>query len=101
ALASRHGHLIPDTKLEFVIVGVELLFIHECWTRNTSRCWSAYQYVTGQKPPTCEKQFDRDYLETLDWNKTPPAPSLPKHVIAKTSAKYVEAFRRLTSEKLL
>ena len=78
----------------------QLLLIDEVLTPDSSRFWPADQYVEGQSPPSFDKQFVRDYLETLDWDKTPPAPSLPQDVIAKTSAKYVEAFERLTGEKL-
>src|SRR5437763_14396431 len=99
--AGKRGIIVADTKFEFGIVDDKLLLIDEVLTPDSSRFWPADHYVVGQSPPSFDKQFVRDYLETLDWDKTPPAPSLPKHVIAKTSAKYVEAFRRLTSEKLL
>ncbi|TMP95450.1 MAG: phosphoribosylaminoimidazolesuccinocarboxamide synthase, partial [Verrucomicrobia bacterium] len=95
------GITVADTKFEFGIVEGELILIDECLTPDSSRFWPADQYAIGQSPPSFDKQFVRDYLETLDWRKTPPAPSLPKDVIAKTSAKYIEAFERLTSEKLL
>jgi len=98
--AGQRGIIVADTKFEFGIVDGELVLIDECLTPDSSRFWPADQYVVGQSPPSFDKQFVRDYLETLDWKKTPPAPSLPKDVIAKTSAKYVEAFERLTSEKL-
>jgi phosphoribosylaminoimidazole-succinocarboxamide synthase len=100
AHAGKCGIIVADTKFEFGIMDGELLLIDECLTPDSSRFWPADQYVVGQSPPSFDKQFVRDYLETLDWDKTPPAPSLPKDVIAKTSAKYVEAFERLTSEKL-
>jgi phosphoribosylaminoimidazole-succinocarboxamide synthase len=99
--AGQRGIIVADTKFEFGIVEGELILIDECLTPDSSRFWPADQYAVGQSPPSFDKQFVRDYLETLDWNKTPPAPSLPKDVIAKTSAKYVEAFERLTSAKLL
>src|SRR5437773_2259675 len=99
--AAERGIIVADTKFEFGLLGEELLLIDECLTPDSSRFWPADQYVVGQSPPSFDKQFVRDYLEALDWNKTPPAPSLPKDVIEKTSAKYVEAFERLTSEKLL
>ena len=98
--AAQHGIIVADTKFEFGQVNNQLLVIDECLTPDSSRFWPADQYVIGQSPPSFDKQFVRDYLETLDWDKTPPAPSLPKDVIAKTSAKYVEAFERLTGEKL-
>jgi phosphoribosylaminoimidazole-succinocarboxamide synthase len=98
--AAQHGIIVADTKFEFGQVNNQLLLIDECLTPDSSRFWPADQYLIGQSPPSFDKQFVRDYLETLDWDKTPPAPSLPKDVIAKTSAKYVEAFERLTGEKL-
>jgi phosphoribosylaminoimidazole-succinocarboxamide synthase len=99
--AAQRGIIVADTKFEFGIVDGNLLLIDECLTPDSSRFWPADQDVVGQSPPSFDKQFVRDYLETLDWDKTPPAPSLPKDVIAKTSAKYVEAFERLTGKKLL
>ena len=99
--AAQRGIIVADTKFEFGVVDEKLLLIDECLTPDSSRFWPADQYLVGQSPPSFDKQFVRDYLETLDWDKTPPAPSLPKEVIAKTSAKYVEAFERLTGEKLL
>ena len=98
--AAQHGIIVADTKFEFGTVDRQLLLIDECLTPDSSRFWPVDQYVVGQSPPSFDKQFVRDYLETLDWDKTPPAPSLPGDVIAKTSAKYVEAFERLTGERL-
>jgi phosphoribosylaminoimidazole-succinocarboxamide synthase len=98
--AGQKGIIVADTKFEFGVVDGKLLLIDECLTPDSSRFWPKDQYVLGQSPPSFDKQFVRDYLETLDWDKTPPAPSLPQDVIAKTSAKYVEAFERLTGEKL-
>jgi len=77
------------------------LLIDECLTPDSSRFWPADAYLTGHSPPSFDKQFVRDYLETLDWDKTPPAPSLPADVIEKTSAKYREAFTRLTGAELI
>ena len=99
--AEKKGIIVADTKFEFGTIDGQLLLIDEVLTPDSSRFWPADQYVVGQSPPSFDKQFVRDYLETLDWDKTPPAPSLPQDVIAKTSAKYVEAFERLTGEKLL
>src|SRR5437773_2748376 len=93
--ADQHGIIVADTKFEFGTVDGDLLLIDECLTPDSSRFWPN-EYVVGQSPPSFDKQFVRDYLETLDWDKTPPAPRLPKEVIEKSSAKYVEAFRRLT-----
>ena len=98
--AAQRGVIVADTKFEFGTVDGQLLLIDECLTPDSSRFWPKDQYVIGQSPPSFDKQFVRDYLETLDWDKTPPAPSLPGDVIAKTSAKYVEAFERLTGERL-
>jgi phosphoribosylaminoimidazole-succinocarboxamide synthase len=98
--AAQCGIIVADTKFEFGVADGKLLLIDECLTPDSSRFWPKDQYVVGQSPPSFDKQFVRDYLETLDWDKTPPAPSLPKDVIARTSAKYVEAFERLTGEKL-
>jgi len=98
--AERCGIIVADTKFEFGTVDEDLLLIDECLTPDSSRFWPKDQYVVGQSPPSFDKQFVRDYLETLDWDKAPPAPQLPKEVIEKTSAKYVEAFRRLTGHEL-
>ena len=98
--ADQQGIIVADTKFEFGTVDGDLLLIDECLTPDSSRFWPKDQYVVGQSPPSFDKQFVRDYLETLDWDKTPPAPRLPKNVIEKTSAKYLEAFRRLTGNEL-
>jgi len=87
---------VADTKFEFGMLGDELLLIDECLTPDSSRFWPADQYVVGKSPPSFDKQFVRDYLETLDWNKTSPGPKLPAAIIDKTAAKYREAFERLT-----
>jgi phosphoribosylaminoimidazole-succinocarboxamide synthase len=98
--AAQRGIIVADTKFEFGTVDGNLLLIDECLTPDSSRFWPKDQYVVGQSPPSFDKQFVRDYLETLDWDKTPPAPKLPAEIIAKTSAKYVEAFEKVTGEKL-
>jgi phosphoribosylaminoimidazole-succinocarboxamide synthase len=98
--AAQHGIIVADTKFEFGTVNGKLLLIDECLTPDSSRFWPRDEYVIGQSPPSFDKQFVRDYLETLDWDKAPPAPKLPGDVIARTAAKYVEAFERLTGEKL-
>ena len=98
--AVQQGIIVADTKFEFGAVDGDLLLIDECLTPDSSRFWPKDQYAVGQSPPSFDKQFVRDYLETLDWDKTPPAPRLPKDVIEKTSAKYLEAFRRLTGSEL-
>src|SRR5437868_2653473 len=98
--AAERGIIVADTKFEFGQLGDELLLIDECLTPDSSRFWPKDQYAVGQSPPSFDKQFVRDYLETLDWDKTPPGPKLPQEIIDKTSAKYMEAFERLTGEKL-
>src|SRR5213594_1353171 len=98
--AAQRGIIVADTKFEFGTVDGKLLLIDECLTPDSSRFWPKDQYAVGQSPPSFDKQFVRDYLETLDWDKTPPAPRLPKEVIEKTSAKYLEAFRRLTGSEI-
>ncbi len=100
AHADQCGIIVADTKFEFGIVNEDLLLIDECLTPDSSRFWPKDQYTVGQSPPSFDKQFVRDYLETLDWDKSPPAPRLPNEVIEKSSAKYVEAFRRLTGNEL-
>lgn len=99
--AGQRGIIVADTKFEFGQVDGKLLLIDEVLTPDSSRFWPKDQYVVGQSPPSFDKQFVRDYLETLDWDKTPPGPKLPGDVIARTAAKYVEAFERLTGEKLV
>jgi len=99
--AAQRGIILADTKFEFGTIDGKLLLIDECLTPDSSRFWPADQYVVGKSPPSFDKQFVRDYLEMLDWDKTPPGPKLPGDVIARTAAKYVEAFERLTGEKLL
>ena len=98
--AMQQGIIVADTKFEFGTVDGDLLLIDECLTPDSSRFWPKDQYDIGKSPPSFDKQFVRDYLETLDWDKTPPAPRLPKDVMEKTSAKYLEAFRRLTGSEL-
>lgn len=98
--ARKRGIIIADTKFEFGLLGSELLLIDEVLTPDSSRFWPADQYQPGEGQPSFDKQFVRDYLETLDWNKTPPAPALPEDVVARTEAKYLEAYERLTGRKL-
>ena len=101
AHAASCGIIVADTKFEFGLTnGAELILIDECLTPDSSRFWPADSYALCSSPPSFDKQFVRDYLETLDWNKTYPGPSLPNDVIEKTSTKYREAFRRLTGTNL-
>ena len=92
--------ILADTKFEFGVAGSHLLLIDEVLTPDSSRYWPAADYAPGSSPPSFDKQFVRDYLESLPWNKTPPAPALPSEVVARTSEKYVDAFRRLTGRDL-
>lgn len=98
--ARRRGIIIADTKFEFGLVDGQLILIDEVLTPDSSRFWPADQYEPGKSQPSFDKQFVRDYLESLDWDKTPPAPSLPADVVSKTQAKYLEAYTRLTGRTL-
>jgi phosphoribosylaminoimidazole-succinocarboxamide synthase len=98
--ARQRGIIIADTKFEFGIFDGKLILIDEVLTPDSSRFWPADQYAPGKGQPSFDKQFVRDYLETLAWDKTPPGPKLPDDVVAKTSAKYLEAYERLTGKKL-
>jgi phosphoribosylaminoimidazole-succinocarboxamide synthase len=99
--AVSRGIIIADTKFEFGLDGKnELVLIDEVLTADSSRFWPRDSYRVGVSPPSYDKQFVRDYLETLDWNKEPPAPKLPADVIARTSEKYREALQRLTGRTL-
>jgi phosphoribosylaminoimidazole-succinocarboxamide synthase len=100
AYAAERGIIVADTKFEFGLTNGEIILIDECLTPDSSRFWPADSYAPGESPPSFDKQFVRDYLETLDWDKTYPGPSLPSEVIEKTSTKYREAFQRLTGKKL-
>ena len=100
AHAARAGLLIADTKFEFGMANGELILIDECLTPDSSRFWPADGWKPGSNPPSFDKQFVRDYLETLDWDKTPPAPPLPEEVVRKTSEKYIEAYEKLSGLKL-
>lgn len=98
--ARKRGIIIADTKFEFGLDNGKLILIDEVLTPDSSRFWPADQYAPGRGQPSFDKQFVRDYLETLDWNKTPPGPKLPDDVVAKTTAKYLEAYEKLTGKKL-
>src|SRR3954467_1614184 len=99
--AAKKGIIIADTKFEFGLnERKEIVLIDEVLTADSSRFWPADSYKVGISPPSYDKQYVRDYLETLDWDKTPPAPKLPANVIEKTSEKYREALERLTGKKL-
>ena len=98
--AKGKGIIICDTKFEFGLAGSELLLIDEVLTPDSSRFWPVDQYQPGRSQPSFDKQFVRDYLETLDWDKTPPGPELPQSIITATSQRYLEAYYRLTGESL-
>ncbi len=98
--AKQRGIIIADTKFEFGLFEGKLILIDEVLTPDSSRFWPADQYAPGKGQPSFDKQFVRDYLETLTWDKTPPGPKLPEDVVAKTSAKYLEAYEKLTGKKL-
>jgi phosphoribosylaminoimidazole-succinocarboxamide synthase len=98
--ARERGIIIADTKFEFGMYEGKLVLIDEVLTPDSSRFWPADQYAAGKGQPSFDKQFVRDYLETVVWDKTPPAPALPPEVVAKTSAKYLEAYEKLTGKKL-
>lgn len=96
AYAETRGIIICDTKFEFCLRNNEIVLVDEVLTPDSSRFWPGDRYAPGGPQPSFDKQFVRDYLETLDWDKLPPAPSLPPQVVEATSAKYLEAFRLLT-----
>lgn len=98
--ARTRGILIADTKFEFGIVDGRLILIDEVLTPDSSRFWPADQYAPGRGQPSFDKQFVRDHLESLDWDKTPPAPALPPAIVGRTQAKYLEAYRLLTGSPL-
>jgi phosphoribosylaminoimidazole-succinocarboxamide synthase len=100
AYAAERGIIVADTKFEFGLLDGRVILIDECLTPDSSRFWPADQHRLGISPPSYDKQFVRDYLETLTWNKTPPAPALPAEIIRKTSEKYLEAYERLTGKEL-
>ena len=98
--AAARGIIIADTKLEFGLVGDDLVWIDEALTPDSSRFWPADGYAPGRSQPSFDKQYVRDYLERIGWNKQPPGPELPADVVAATQAKYREAYRLLTGHEL-
>lgn len=99
--AESRGIILADTKFEFGIYDGKVILIDEVLTPDSSRFWPAEQYKIGCNPPSLDKQFVRDYLETLDWNKTAPGPELPQDVVKKTTEKYLEAYKVLTGKSLI
>ena len=100
AYAEPRGILLADTKFEFGVLNDELIWIDEALTPDSSRFWPAAQYKPGGPQPSFDKQFVRDYLESIHWPKTPPGPELPPEVVAATRGKYREAYRILTGREL-
>jgi phosphoribosylaminoimidazole-succinocarboxamide synthase len=99
--ARERGIIIADTKFEFGLdKNGELVLVDEVLTPDSSRFWPAAEYVPGRSQPSFDKQFVRDYLETLDWDKKPPAPAIPPDVAQATTARYVEAYRLLSGKEL-
>jgi phosphoribosylaminoimidazole-succinocarboxamide synthase len=98
--ALTKGIIIADTKFEFGELDGEIILIDEALTPDSSRFWPADTYKVGSSPMSYDKQFVRDYLETLDWDKTPPAPALPEEILKKSQAKYLDAYERLTGSTL-
>lgn len=98
--AETRGIIICDTKFEFGLRDGELILVDEALTPDSSRFWPLQAYQAGRSQPSFDKQYVRDYLETLDWNKRPPAPMLPVHVVSGTSAKYLEAYKLITGHNL-
>ncbi|MBO7107632.1 MAG: phosphoribosylaminoimidazolesuccinocarboxamide synthase [Verrucomicrobia bacterium] len=98
--ARKRGIIIADTKFEFGLLDGEVILIDEVLTPDSSRFWPMSEYQPGRGQSSFDKQFVRDYLENLGWNKQPPAPKLPADVVAKTAEKYAEAYRCLTGKEL-
>jgi phosphoribosylaminoimidazole-succinocarboxamide synthase len=100
AYAEPRGILLADTKFEFGLVGDQLIWIDEALTPDSSRFWPAQGYQPGHSQPSFDKQYVRDYLESIGWNKQPPGPQLPPEVVERTRAKYREAYRLLAGVEL-
>ena len=98
--ALEKGIIIADTKFEFGVYNDQIILIDEVLTPDSSRFWPKEQYKPGISQPSFDKQFVRDYLESLEWDKTPPAPKLPEEIIEKTSLKYLEALRKLSGKEI-
>ncbi len=98
--ARQKGIIICDTKFEWGAFGDKMILADEVLTPDSSRFWPADQYAPGRSQPSYDKQYVRDYLETLTWDKTPPGPALPEEVVRQTSKKYLEAYEKLTGQKL-
>lgn len=99
--ARKKGIIIADTKMEFGTIDDQTIIIDELLTPDSSRFWPAVDYEPGRSQKSFDKQYVRDYLEAIGWNKTPPAPKLPKNVIENTSRRYLEAYERLVGKRLV
>ena len=98
--AIEHGIILADTKMEFGFIDGELSLIDELLTPDSSRFWDFEGYAPGKSQPNFDKQFVRDYLDSVGWDHEPPAPALPDDIVAKTRERYLEAFNRLTGTDL-
>ena len=98
--AAEKGIIVADTKFEFGEIDGKIILVDEVLTPDSSRFWPADQYEVGTSPVSLDKQYVRDYLESLDWDKNPPAPELPVSVVEKTAGKYLDAYRMLTGKNL-
>ena len=98
--AAQRGIILCDTKFEFGLLDGEIILADEVLTPDSSRFWAADEYKPGTSPKSFDKQFVRDYLIGINWNKQPPAPALPPEVVEKTTEKYLEAYERLTGSRL-
>jgi phosphoribosylaminoimidazole-succinocarboxamide synthase len=105
AIVEEKGLILADTKFEFGLIPIngkkEIILIDECLTPDSSRFWETNQYKVGTSPVSFDKQFVRDYLDSIQWKRTPPAPPLPDTIVQKTREKYLEAFTRITGKKPL
>ncbi|MGH8871486.1 MAG: phosphoribosylaminoimidazolesuccinocarboxamide synthase [Acidimicrobiia bacterium] len=96
--ATARGIILADTKFEFGFAGGELLLIDEALTPDSSRYWPADEWVPGRDVPSFDKQYVRQWLDSTDWDRTPPAPDLPDHIVEGTKSRYIEAYERITGE---
>ncbi len=97
--ARSRGIVIADTKFEWGLVDGDLILVDEVLTPDSSRFWPAHRYQPGRSQPSFDKQFVRDYLDTLGWDRTPPGPELPAEVVAKTAEKYISAYEQITGRR--
>jgi len=97
--AEANGIILADTKMEFGTLEDDLIIIDELMTPDSSRIWQKKEYTVGKDQPSFDKQYVRDYLLSIGWDKNPPAPKLPEAVVIETSKKYIEAYERLTGRR--